>query len=72
MFSENLLSAKSIEYLEKAKEIARQRNSSKVDTDHLLLALLSDESSPLSKYLEKRGIPREEFIKKVREYLKGD
>jgi len=69
MFSENLLSAKSIEYLEKAKEIARQRNSSKVDTDHLLLALLSDESSPLSKYLEKRGIPREEFIKKVREYL---
>ncbi len=69
MFSENLLSAKSLEYLEKAKEIARQRNSSKVDTDHLLLALLSDESSPLSKYIEKRGIPREEFIRKVREYL---
>ncbi len=69
MFSENLLSAKSLEYLNKAKEIAKQKNSSKVDTDHLLLALLSDESSPLSKYIERKGIPREEFIKRVREYL---
>ena len=69
MFSENLLSAKSLEYLNKAKEIARQRNSTKVDTDHLLLALMSDENSPLSKYIERKGIPREEFIKKVREYL---
>ncbi|WP_461832498.1 AAA family ATPase [Aquifex sp.] len=69
MISENLFSAKSLEYLEKAKEIAKEFKDTKVDTDHLMLAFLSDEKSPLTKYLEKRGIDRREFLKRVREYL---
>lgn len=69
MFSENLLSARSLEYLKKAKEIARSYKDSKVDTDHLMLALLSNENSPLSKYLEKMGIDRREFYRRVSEYL---
>jgi len=36
MISENLFSAKSLEHLNRAKEIARQEGDSKVDTDHLL------------------------------------
>ena len=71
MISENLFSAKSLEYLEKAKEIAKEFKDIKVDTDHLLLALLSDEKSPLAKYVEKRGIDRKEFIKRVYEYLEN-
>ena len=71
MISENLFSAKSLEYLEKAKEIAREFKDTKVDTDHLLLAMLSDEKSPLAKYVEKRGIDRKEFIKRVYEYLEN-
>ncbi|WP_461830010.1 AAA family ATPase, partial [Aquifex sp.] len=71
MISENLFSAKSLEYLEKAKEIAKEFKDTKVDTDHLLLALLSDEKSPLAKYVEKRGIDRKEFIKRVYEYLEN-
>ena len=71
MISENLFSARSLEYLEKAKEIARQEGESKVDTDHLLLALLSDESSPLARFLEKRGIERREFLRRVREHLRN-
>jgi ATP-dependent Clp protease ATP-binding subunit ClpB len=70
MFSENLLSGKALEYLNKAKEIAKSYGDSKVDTDHLLLSLLSDETSPLAKYLERRGIERKELYKKVGEYLK--
>lgn len=53
MFSENLLSAKTLEYINRAKELARKAGDSKVDTDHLLLALLVDEKSALAKYLEK-------------------
>ncbi len=71
MVSENLFSAKSLEYIERAKEIAKELGDSKVDTDHLLLSLLSDESSPLVKFLEKRGIERKEFLKKAREYLES-
>ncbi|RLJ70715.1 ATP-dependent Clp protease ATP-binding subunit ClpB [Hydrogenivirga caldilitoris] len=69
MISENLFSARSLEYLETAKEIARQQGDTKVDTDHLLIALLSDESSPLAKFLEKRGVERKEFLKRIREHL---
>ncbi|NPB06251.1 MAG: AAA domain-containing protein [Aquificae bacterium] len=69
MISENLFSAKALEYLERAKEVAKEYKDSKVDTDHLLIALLSDEKSPLSKFIEKRGVDRKEFLKKVREYL---
>ena len=71
MISENLFSAKSLEYIEKAKEIAKEFKDTKVDTDHLLIALLSDEKSPLSKYVEKRGIDRKEFLKKIYEYLEN-
>jgi len=42
MISENLFSARSLEFLERAKEIARQQGDTKVDTDHLLLSLLSE------------------------------
>ncbi|MFN3947416.1 MAG: AAA family ATPase [Aquificaceae bacterium] len=69
MFSENLLSAKSLEYLNKAKEIAKNKRDSKVDTDHLLLAFLLDENSALAKYLEKRGIDAKGLHRKVFEYL---
>ncbi len=74
MISENLFSSKSLEYLEKAKAIALQQKDTKVDTDHLLIALLSDEKSPLSRFLEKRGVEPSEFLKRIREYtesLKG-
>ncbi|QID33664.1 ATP-dependent Clp protease ATP-binding subunit [Pampinifervens florentissimum] len=69
MFSENLLSAKTLEYINRAKELARKAGDSKVDTDHLLLALLVDEKSALAKYLEKRGVDTRGLYKKVSEYL---
>ncbi len=69
MFSENLLSARSLEYLNRAKDLARKRGDSKVDTDHLFLLMLSDEKSPLSKYIEKRGVDVKSFYKKVSEYI---
>ncbi len=69
MISENLFSARSLEFLEKAKEIARQQGDTKVDTDHLLLSLLSEEGSPLVKFLEKRGIERKELLRKIKDYL---
>ena len=56
MFSENMLSAKALEYLNRAKELAQAQGDTKVDTDHLLFVMLSDEKSALRKYLEKRGI----------------
>ncbi len=71
MISENLFSAKSLEYLEKAKELARQEGDTKVDTDHLLMAILSEEGSPLAKFLEKRGIDRREFLKRIKEHLQN-
>ncbi|MDQ7039110.1 MAG: AAA family ATPase [Aquificota bacterium] len=69
MVSENLFSAKALEYVNRAREIAKESGDTKVDTDHLLIALLSDESSPLVRFLEKRGVERRDFLKKVREYL---
>lgn len=71
MVSENLFSAKSLEYLEKAKEIARGEGEAKVDTDHLLIALLSEETSPLARFLEKRGVERRELLRRVREHLRN-
>ena len=71
MISENLFSAKSLEYLEKAKELARQEGDTKVDTDHLIMALLLEEGSPLAKFLEKRGIDRREFLKRIKEHLQN-
>jgi len=69
MFSENMLSAKSLEYLNRAKELARSQQDTKVDTDHLLLVMLADEKSALRKYLERRGIEPKEFLKRIGDYL---
>lgn len=69
MFSENMLSAKALEYLNRAKELAQAQGDTKVDTDHLLFVMLSDEKSALRKYLEKRGIEPKEFLRRVGEYL---
>jgi ATP-dependent Clp protease ATP-binding subunit ClpB len=69
MFSENMLSAKALEYLNRAKELAKAQGETKVDTDHLLFVMLSDEKSALRKYLEKRGIEPKEFLKRVGDYL---
>ncbi len=69
MFSENILSAKSLEYLNRAKELAKSQQDTKIDTDHLLIVMLSDERSALRKYLEKRGIDPKEFLRRVGEYL---
>ena len=71
MVSENLFSQKSLEYLKVAEEIAKAFNQKKADTEHLLLALLRDESSPLSKYLEKRGIEVKELRRRIEEHLKN-
>ena len=69
MFSENILSAKSLEYINRAKELARSQQDTKVDTDHLLMVMLADEKSALRKYLERRGIEPKEFLKRLGEYL---
>ncbi|NPA54352.1 MAG: AAA domain-containing protein [Aquificae bacterium] len=69
MFSENLLDSRSKEYLEGAKKIAEQRGDRLVDTDHLLLSLISKKDSPLVKVLEKRGIDTKDLVQKINEYL---
>jgi ATP-dependent Clp protease ATP-binding subunit ClpB len=69
MVNENMLSKKSKEYLELAKEIARQYGDYKVDTDHLLLALLSDKESPLYKIIEKRGIDTKNLREQIVQHL---
>ncbi|NPA58787.1 MAG: AAA domain-containing protein [Aquificae bacterium] len=69
MFSENLLDKRSKEFLENAKFLAQKRKDKLVDTDHLLLALISKEDSPLRKVLEKRGIDTKDLRKKIEEYL---
>jgi len=71
MVNENMLSKKSKEYLDLAKEIAKKYGDYKVDTDHLLLAFLSDKESPLYKIIEKRGIDtknlREQIVKHLQQ-----
>ncbi|WP_029521351.1 AAA family ATPase [Persephonella sp. IF05-L8] len=69
MFSENLLDKRSKEYLETAKSIANRRGDRLTDTDHLLMALISKEGSPLRKVLEKRGIDVKDLRQKIEEYL---
>jgi len=71
MFSENLLEKKSKDVLEKAKEIAKQKNEPVVDTDHLLLALISTSQSPLLKLLEKRDIDTQKLKESIYEYLEN-
>ncbi len=69
MFSENLLDSRSKEILEDAKSKAKARGDRLVDTDHLLLALISRKDSPLTKILEKRGIDTKDLVQKINEYL---
>jgi len=69
MFSENLLDKNSKEILEDAKLNAKARGDRLVDTDHLLLSIVSKKDSPLVKVLEKRGIDTKDLIKKIQEYL---
>ena len=69
MFSENLLDKRSKEFLETAKSIAKSRKDKLVDTDHLLIAFISKEDSPLRKVLEKRGIDTKDLKAKIQEYL---
>ncbi|MCX7760330.1 MAG: AAA family ATPase [Hydrogenothermaceae bacterium] len=69
MFSENLLDAKSRELLETAKSISRKSNDPLVDTDHLLLALIQRDDSPLIKILEKRGIDKKSLKENIQSYL---
>jgi ATP-dependent Clp protease ATP-binding subunit ClpB len=69
MFSENLLERKAKDLLEQAKSIAFKNNDSMVDTDHLLLALISKDDSPLLKILEKRGIDKKALKENIRSYL---
>lgn len=69
MFSENLFSARSLEYLNRAKELARKKGDSKVDTDHLLMVFLQDEKSALAKYLEKKGIEAKSLYRRISEYI---
>jgi len=69
MFSENLLDSRSKEYLDNAKSIAKSRGDRLVDTDHLLLALISKPDSPIVKVLEKRGIDTKDLKQKIEEHL---
>lgn len=55
--------------MNRAKELAKAQGETKVDTDHLLFVMLSDEKSALRRYLEKRGIEPKEFLKRVGDYL---
>jgi len=69
MFSENLLDSRSKEFLDKAKNLAKSRGDRLVDTDHLLMALISSKDSPLTKVLEKRGIDTKDLKAKIEENL---
>ncbi len=69
MFSENLLDSRSKEFLDNAKDIAKNRGDRLVDTDHLLLALISKKDSPIVKVLEKRGIDTKDLKQKIEEHL---
>lgn len=69
MFSENLLDAKSRNLLEKAKSIAERQSDPILDTDHLLLALIEQDDSPLLKILEKRGVDKKSLKENVKSYL---
>ena len=69
MVNENMFSKKSKEYLELAKEVAKKYKDYKADTDHLLIAMLSDKESPLYKILEKRGIDTKNLRQQIIQHL---
>ncbi|MEN3034475.1 MAG: AAA family ATPase [Aquificaceae bacterium] len=70
MFSKNMLSKRALDLLQSAEAISRALNETKVDTEHLLIALLEDETSTLSKLLKSKGIDPSELKQKVKEYVK--
>ncbi|MCS7245509.1 MAG: AAA family ATPase [candidate division WOR-3 bacterium] len=56
--------------LEEAEKIARKRNESIVDTDHLLYALFTANSkNPFAKWLEKKGISIEQARREIQRTL---
>ncbi|HIP86502.1 MAG TPA: AAA family ATPase, partial [Aquifex sp.] len=65
MVNEKMFSQKSKEYLSLAKEIAKKYNDYKIDTDHILLAFLSEKESPFYKIIEKRGIDTENLRNQI-------
>jgi ATPases with chaperone activity, ATP-binding subunit len=69
MYSENMWSKKVKDYVEQASSIARSLGDTKVDTDHLLLALLKDQDSALSKYVSKKGLDVKELYQKLKEHI---
>jgi len=69
MVNENMLSEKSKHYLNLAKEIAKKYKEYKIDTDHLLLAFLSESDSPLFKFIEKRGDDAKALKNQIIEHL---
>ncbi|GAB6077664.1 AAA family ATPase [Hydrogenobaculum acidophilum] len=69
MYSENMWSKKVKDYIEQASSTARSLGDTKVDTDHLLLALLKDPDSALSKYVSKKGIDSKELYQKLKEHI---
>ncbi len=66
-----MFSQKSKEYLNLSKEIAKNYGEYKADTDHLLLAFLSDKESALSKIIEKRGFSVEDLRKQIVQHLEN-
>ena len=69
MVNENMFSQKAKEYINLAKEVAKKYKDYKVDTDHLLIALLSDKESPLYKLIEKRGIDTKNLRQQIIQHL---
>lgn len=69
MFSENLLDKKSKELIERAIAISKKQEDPLVDTDHLLMALIERDDSPLLKILEKRGIDKKSLKENIQSYL---
>ena len=69
MVNENMFSQKAKEYINLAKEVAKKYKDYKADTDHLLIALLSDKESPLYKIIEKRGIDTKNLRQQIIQHL---
>ncbi|MEI7885218.1 MAG: ATP-dependent chaperone ClpB [Clostridia bacterium] len=57
----NRLTLKSMEALQQAESIATSYNNQEVSTEHLLLALLTQENSLLARFFQKLGIEQNNF-----------
>jgi ATP-dependent Clp protease ATP-binding subunit ClpB len=69
MINKELLDKEAKEVLEIAINIALEDNNSIVDTDHLLLALISKDDSPLLKIFEKKNINKKALKENIMSYL---